>query len=196
MQKVKIDIALYAIYVAVAIMVVILAYIAKDSPEPADMIKPQIEKIYDVKVEPVKTAEAQIVYTPQVITLETADDTQTEPEADPEPDAGFTDAELAMLAGVVHAEAGNQDEIGRRLVADVVLNRLDDDRFPNTLAGVIMQDNQFGDPAGYTEADMAAVQKELGQRLDDTVLWFRTGYYHKYGVAMYQHGDHYFSGGG
>lgn len=48
-----------------------------------------------------------------------------------EPPGGYlVTSEMAMLAQLVQAEAGNQDLTGKRLVADVVLNRVDSERFP------------------------------------------------------------------
>ena len=47
------------------------------------------------------------------------------------------------LVYIVHAEANNQDLTGKKLVADVVLNRVHDPRFPNTIEGVIFQPYQF-----------------------------------------------------
>lgn len=113
---------------------------------------------------------------------------------EPQPETLMTDADKELLAQVVHAEAGNQDDIGRRLVADVVLNRMDSSRFPDTVEEVISQDNQFKTGLKYTDADMDAVEAELQSRLDHNVIWFRTGSYHKIGNQLYQHGDHYFSG--
>ena len=50
---------------------------------------------------------------------------------------------LEYLACLVEAEAGNQDELGKRLVVDVVLNRLDSNEFPDNIYDVINQKNQF-----------------------------------------------------
>ena len=47
--------------------------------------------------------------------------------------------DLQLLACIVWAEAGNQDTYGKELVADVVLNRVDDQRFPDTIREVIFQ---------------------------------------------------------
>lgn len=70
-----------------------------------------------------------------------------EMEQTQEEDTGYliTD-EMRMVAQLVQAEAGNQDLTGKRLVADVVLNRVDSERFPNTVEEVIFQKNpvQFG----------------------------------------------------
>ena len=40
---------------------------------------------------------------------------------------------LELLAICVQAEAGNQPLIGRRMVADVILNRVDDPDWPDTI---------------------------------------------------------------
>lgn len=113
---------------------------------------------------------------------------------EPEPEFRLTDEEMELLAGIVHAEAGNQDMIGRRLVADVVLNRMVSPDFPNEISGVIYQQNQFATPMNYTADDMSAVELECQKRIDSEVLWFRTGGFHSSGTPLYQHGAHYFSG--
>lgn len=102
--------------------------------------------------------------------------------------------EMELLAKLVHAEAGNQDQVGKRLVVDVVLNRMLDKSFPDTIGGVIYQVGQFTRPATfYTESDMQAVIDECEKRIDTEILWFRTGNYHNVGVPAYLHGAHYFS---
>lgn len=63
---------------------------------------------------------------------------------EPYSDVELDDAEL--LARVIYQEAGGDgccDECRRR-VADVVLNRVADDRFPNTIYEVLTQENQYG----------------------------------------------------
>lgn len=54
--------------------------------------------------------------------------------------------ELQMLACVIYQEVGGSahcDECRRR-VADVVLNRIADSRYPNTMRGVLTQKSQYG----------------------------------------------------
>lgn len=43
------------------------------------------------------------------------------------------------LLKIVEAEAGGEDQSGKMLVANVVINRVMDKRFPNTVTGVIFQ---------------------------------------------------------
>lgn len=46
---------------------------------------------------------------------------------------------LELLAMCVEAEAGNQGLIGKRYVVDVILNRVDDEDYPDNIVDVIMQ---------------------------------------------------------
>lgn len=113
--------------------------------------------------------------------------------------APISEADKALMVQIVHAEAGNQDLLGRRLVADVVLNRVDNEAFPDTVYEVIYQPGQFTPvrtgsinlPAD--DMDMLAVELELQQRTSDSVLFFRRGRYADYGEPHFKVGDHYFS---
>lgn len=183
-KSIYIDMVFYTLFVIAATLIVLLAYVAKPAAQ-SPQVQPEIELVHEVEVEVIKETPAQAER--EVVTL------YLEREADHE--TSLSTEDKVLLAGLVHAEAGNQDEIGKRLVADVVLNRVDSESFPDTLAGVIMQEGQFEEPAGYyTDGDMLAVEKELEARLDEDVLYFRTKEYHKHGTPLYQHGAHYFSG--
>lgn len=110
--------------------------------------------------------------------------------------------ELELLAQLVEAEAGNQDLTGKRLVVDVVLNRVDCELFPNTIEEVIKQPGQFStwsngmiDDAAWhmQQSDYDAVILELESRLDYDIYFFTAGAYNKSGTDAYIHMDHYFS---
>lgn len=58
--------------------------------------------------------------------------------AEPDPLDPQTQAQ-ACLAEAMYFEARGTGEIGRRAVGEVILNRAADDRFPNTVCGVIDQ---------------------------------------------------------
>lgn len=107
---------------------------------------------------------------------------------------------LELLAICVEAEAGNQDLLGKRLVVDVILNRVDSEQFPNDIVSVITQPNQF---SSYSDGHMdgvyepseetfRAVRMELETRTDCKILFFTEGKYNPYCTPAYQHGDHYF----
>lgn len=107
---------------------------------------------------------------------------------------------LDYFAKCVMAEAGNQDETGKRLVVDVILNRLDDNRFPDTIEEIINQAGQFEvvesgriNSVIPTEDIYNIISQELENRFNSEVLYFRTEHYHKFATPLFQHQDHYFS---
>ena len=110
--------------------------------------------------------------------------------------------ELELLAAVVEAEAGNQDMTGKRLVVDVVLNRVDSPLFPDTITEVLEQPGQFStmwngavEDAGWhmQEDDYTAVMMEVtGVRLDYDIYYFTAGEYNASCRPAYIHGDHFF----
>lgn len=54
-----------------------------------------------------------------------------------------TDYEYDILLHIVAAEAGGCDRKGQILVANVILNRIENDRFPDSIEEVVFQKNQF-----------------------------------------------------
>lgn len=105
--------------------------------------------------------------------------------------------DMTLIAKTVQAEAGNQDFEGRRLVAAVVLNRVESEYFPDTVQEVLSAPGQFTTykKLGKTEAtyyDALAVQMEVNERSNTEVMYFRTGRYGS-GKPLMKWGDHYFS---
>lgn len=107
---------------------------------------------------------------------------------------------LELLACCVEAEAGNQGLIGKRLVVDVVLNRVDDRDFPDNIWDVITQPYQFTtywngatDRVVPSEETYEAVRMELEQRSYPGIYYFSSDGWPEYGTPWRQVGDHYFS---
>ena len=107
--------------------------------------------------------------------------------------------ELEYLAACVEAEAGTQGLMGKRIVVDVILNRVDDSRFPNGIIGVINAPGQFAvvhngaiNKVSITQETFDAIKMELEHRTDTEVLYFRNNHYGT-GKPLYQINDHYFS---
>ena len=108
---------------------------------------------------------------------------------------------VELISICVEAEAGNQSLLGRRLVVDVILNRVDDPDFPDTIEGVITQPRHFssywdGRMAEITEPSeltLQAVQMELEQRSYPGLLYFGADGYSEYGTPWKRIGEHYFS---
>lgn len=110
-------------------------------------------------------------------------------------------ADLELLACLVYAEAGIEDLHGKRLVVDVVLNRVDSPNYPDNIRDVIFEKNQFstvtdgGLDRAYREVTQEcydAVALELEERTDSNILFFTAGGYNPYCTPMYQYQNHFF----
>ena len=55
----------------------------------------------------------------------------------------FSKYEMDLFYRVVYAESGNESYEGQLAVANVILNRIKDKRYPDTLKGVVYQKHQF-----------------------------------------------------
>lgn len=109
-----------------------------------------------------------------------------------------------MLAQLVQAEAGNQPLTGMRFVVDVVLNRVDDPRFPDTIEEVIFQggptqfsvtvNGMFESAAdNISEEALLAVELEWEERLDYGILYFSSTKTPVNGKNAFKYFDHWFS---
>ena len=115
-------------------------------------------------------------------------------------------SDMYLLAQLVQAEAGNQSLEGKRLVVDVVLNRVADPRFPNTVEEVIFQQykgyyqfsvvkNGAWDKAAknMSDDDYDAVSLEYEEKTNSEVIYFNCGSYVPKTTALFKEGGHYFS---
>lgn len=96
----------------------------------------------------------------------------------------LSDEDMEALLRIVEAEAGCEDEDGKLLVANVVLNRVNNDSFPETVTEVVFQREngvtQFSPVANgryYTveisESTISAVGRALtGEDISDGALYF------------------------
>ena len=107
---------------------------------------------------------------------------------------------LEYLACCCQAEAGNQPIEGKKLVVDVILNRVDSPDFPDDIVSVIKQSGQFSvvrnGQINKVEPDFEtweAVRAELAKRSNTKVIYFQAGGFSSSGHAWKQVGDHFFS---
>lgn len=106
--------------------------------------------------------------------------------------------EIDLMARIVANESLNQGYLGQCYVADVILNRVESDKFPNTVYEVVSQKGQFStfhtrykfEP---TEETYQAIQDEIAERKQTDILFFRTKKYHSGTTPVLQYEDHYFS---
>lgn len=110
---------------------------------------------------------------------------------------------LELMAKCVEAEAANQGLIGKRMVVDVILNRVNDttDEWPDTIVDVITQPYQF---TTYWNGAMDNVEEisvetweaiflELEEITYPDIYYFTNGDFHEYGTPWEKIGDHYFN---
>ena len=91
----------------------------------------------------------------------------------------YTEEDLYVLSHIISAEAGNCSEDMMLSVGSVVLNRVQDDRFPNTIEEVVFQQGQYSptwNGAYYAEPTEAACEVaktllEEGPTIDPSVVW-------------------------
>ena len=116
-------------------------------------------------------------------------------------DEDFYD-DLELLAEITLAEAGNQSELGKRLVIDTVLNRIDSDMWRDdyTIRETVTHPGQYETYSNeaYTRVELnedicRIVEEELLNRTNYDVIYFQTGGYFNNNNNI-QEGAHYFCG--
>lgn len=125
----------------------------------------------------------------------------------------LSEEDREVLLRIVEAEAGSEDEDGRLLVANVVLNRMNSDTFPDTVSGVVLQRekgvSQFSPVANgsfyrvkVSEETVSAVGRALmGEDISQGALYFAARKYADRGkmrwfdenlTYLFVHGGHEF----
>lgn len=109
-------------------------------------------------------------------------------------------AELEVLAKCVEAEAGNQDIDVKRAVVSVILNRVDDDDWPDTISEVIADPYEFAtywngrmDEVTPSTSTYEAIVLEMETRSYPGLYYFDMDKYLQYGTPYKKMGDIYFS---
>lgn len=107
---------------------------------------------------------------------------------------------LELMAKVVEAEAGNQELLGKRMVVDVILNRVRDDDFPDTIVDVIYQKNAFAvigngmyEKVEVSDETWTAIYMEMEKVSYPELFYFCSTGFPVYGTAWDKVGDHYFN---
>lgn len=121
--------------------------------------------------------------------------------------------EMEILSRIVEAEAGNQDIEGKILVANVVLNRVENDKFPDNVEDVIMQQengvSQFSPVSNgriwsvcVSDQTKEAVERALsGEDLSEGALYFvarkyadanKMKWFDNHLTYLFEHGGHEF----
>ena len=113
-------------------------------------------------------------------------------------------SDVTLLAATIEAEAGNQSYFGQQAVASVIMNRVKSSLFPNTIFGVISQENQFQPyrqgivdafiKRGPNEQCIEIAQKAIdGERVGDWLFFMTVPSADSFGITGYEViGDHAF----
>lgn len=125
----------------------------------------------------------------------------------------LSDKDYEILLKIVQAEAGSEDEKGKMLVAGVVMNRVENSKFPDTVEEVVFQNEngvyQFSPVANgtyqsavVTEETRKAVDRVLkGEDVTEGALYFAARKYAEEGkmkwfdnclVRLFSYGGHEF----
>lgn len=160
--------------------------IQPESVEAVELLADETVEPMDVDVEPV--------------TVELVVEEPVEEVVEVEPELALSEEDIQLIAWVTMAEAEGEPVEGKRLVIDTLLNRIEDDSFPDSAHGVVYQKNQFeamwngrSNRCYATDEVIQLVKEELIDRTDSRVLWFRSGRYHTFGTPVRSVGNHYFS---
>lgn len=93
--------------------------------------------------------------------------------------SSVSNSDLYLLAKCVHAEARGESYVGQVAVAAVILNRVKDSRFPNTIAGVIYQ------PYAFTAVSDGQINLEPNQTAYSAAKDALNGWDPTYGCLYY-----------
>lgn len=153
---------------------------------------------------PVKEIVEREIAQPTIVEVEVSEEPVEliEPEVPETPAVTMSEEDIELIALVTMAEAEGECELGKRLVIDTILNRMDHEtKWPDTAYGVIYQPSQFTsmwngrvDRCYVREDIVQLVREELESRTNYDCYYFRMDYYCKWGPPLFQVGCHYFSG--
>lgn len=120
--------------------------------------------------------------------------------ADAEALSLYSEEEINLIALVALGEAEGESELGKRLVIDTILNRVDHEVFPNSIEAVCYQQGQFAclhngrcNRCSVNDYILELVKEELLNRTNTEVLYFSSAGYNG-PKSLFQEGHHYFSG--
>jgi len=167
---------------AIGVMVMIIALsnptrgeeIEAETPVPESRTRIEyrtIEVPYEVKAEP--------VYIKEYVEVVTHNENRYS-------GIEITDEDRELMAAIVYHEARGECFAGQRMVAEVILNRVLSNKFPNTIKEVVFQKNPvqftsalYVSSAKPDEVQRAAVNAAIAETpiTDEDVLFFMQGAY-------------------
>lgn len=89
-----------------------------------------------------------------------------------EKEYNLSETEYNLLLRLVEAEAGGEDKEGKILVANVVFNRMENEKFPDSVSGVILQQDENGaqfSPVSDGRLQTVSVSAETKEAVDEAI---------------------------
>ncbi len=80
-------------------------------------------------------------------------------------DSYYNSDSVYWLSRIIYAESGNQSLDGKIAVGNVILNRVANSQFPNTIKGVIFQPNQFSPVSNGSIYNTPSTQSVIAAKL-------------------------------
>lgn len=166
--------------------------------EPYMAIK-AIEGIKDDNVENEQSNNNEVEETQEII--EEIKDTEKLTEEQQYDDSistikSITDEEFYKICRVVMNEAGGECYQMQVAVAETIINRVNSDKFPDTIYDVLYQPYQYShsNNGEITDSVKKAVEQVLEWHTYDTdMVYFREDYYHEFGEDYFEIDNMYFS---
>lgn len=157
-------------FLLLAVLVVSTAYTAA-----AEVVEREADEKSPLPEIHISTAATLKTPTPPAVAVEPSPPTEAAPTPTPEPEATPApyipdETEVEMLARVIWGEArGVPSDMEKAAVVWCVLNRVDGDAWPDTVAEVVTQPNQF---TGYSP-DYPATEEHKALAADVLTRWER-----------------------
>lgn len=113
----------------------------------------------------------------------------------------LSESDFELICRTVFCEAGNQDVKTQEMVALTILNRVNSNKFPNTIKGVVYQKNAYAvtnwknfESYKWTKQVEKAVKQAIKKnKHPKNMFYFRTKHFHRFGKAYIKSGDLWFS---
>lgn len=135
----------------VFIVISVIGYIYCDTYVKG--IKRQPEQKWQPRYTQEEWQQIEIERNSEQFVKETAQEFETETVAEPsnsieeetqtELETKYTENDFELLAHVIEAEAGGESDYHKLCVGTVVMNRVDSEKYPNSIEGVIYQPGQY-----------------------------------------------------
>lgn len=141
---------LFGVFIVISVIGYIYCdtYIKGIKRQPEQKWRPRYTQEEWQQIEIERNSEQFVKETTQEFETET--ETETEPSNSIEEEtqteletAKYTENDFELLAHVIEAEAGGESDYHKLCVGTVVMNRVDSEKYPDTIEGVIYQPGQY-----------------------------------------------------